>query len=102
MAEQNDDDYCGLEFTIFGIVNPFIIKNCVFNEACKWHDDQYICHIDFKNVGTKAVDKEMLRRFLEIAGTNKKLIVQAYVMYFLARQWGKYRWLAAQFGYIWS
>ena len=53
------------------------------------HDRAYD---NMKEPTSKIVDDIFLRRCLCIAGSNKKLIAQAYLFYSLARVWGIWKW----------
>jgi hypothetical protein len=95
-------NYCGVVIIAGPLRIPLVLKDCVFNEACKWHDVEYnkLNWADPK-VNSIALDAELLRRFLAIAGDSKKLKLQAYTMYTLARTWGRMRWGASRLGIIW-
>jgi hypothetical protein len=96
-------DWCGVVINLpLSMTIPLVLRNCVFNDVCKWHDTEYnkLNWAD-KNTNSVALDAELLRRFLVIAGDSKKLKAQAYSMYFAARTWGRMRWGASRLGIIW-
>lgn len=101
-AGDSFGDFCGVVLHIGSLTIPLVLRNCVFNEACKWHDKEYQ-KLDWSNwrTNSKALDYELLRQFFEIAGSNKKLKIQAVIMFSLARLWGKLHWGLARLGIIW-
>ena len=99
---SSSGDFCGVVIHVGTLRIPLVLRNCVFNEVCKWHDVEYNkLNWSDKNTNSIALDKEMLRRFLVIASDSKKLILQAYLMYTFARTWGMMRWSVSRFGIIW-
>lgn len=101
-AGDSFGDFCGVVIYIGTIRIPLVLRNCVFNEVCKWHDHEYN-KLDWSNpkVNTKQLDREMLRRFLEIASSSFKLRIQAVIMFIFARLWGMMRWCVSRLGIIW-
>lgn len=66
----------------------------VFARACAEHDRQY----DLRRAGeldeatSEFADLRFYGDMLKIAGNNRLLRVQAWILYSIARAWGRFRW----------
>jgi hypothetical protein len=78
-------------------------KDNPFNEDGGWHDKQYQ-KINWPDPTQDSidVDNKLFRRLISSANGNQDLIDEAYVLYAIARTWGKMRWGMARVGIIWS
>lgn len=78
-------------------VDPFCTtEDDPFIKCCKAHDLAYDT-LPYDQ-STKEVDKELRRCCLEIAGTDRLLRLRAHTYYFLARNYGRGRWLLGKLG----